>query len=96
MSTSPFYKHSRSLMMVAVVAALASALVWQHSRVVGQEPKKEVNPANLRHAEALSEAFHSAAEMTMPSVVTIVSKTKAHPVARSRSGGKGEDRKSVV
>ncbi len=91
MSTSPFYKHSRSLMMVAVVASLASALVWQHSGVVGQEPKKEVNPANLRHAEALSEAFHSAAEMTMPSVVTIVSKTKAQPVARSRSGGKGEN-----
>ena len=91
MSMSPLSKHSRTLAMVAVVAAVATAFVWQHAGVVGQEPKKEVNPANLRHAEALSEAFHSAAEMTMPSVVTIVAKTKAHPVARSRSGGKGEN-----
>jgi len=91
MSTSPLYKHSRSVAMFALVATVATALAWQRAGVVGQEPKKEVNPANLRQAEALSDAFHAAAEVAMPSVVTVESKTKARPVARSRSGGKGEN-----
>jgi serine protease Do len=87
MSTSHLPRTSRAAAVLSLVAAVVIALVWQRAGVVGQEPKKDVNPAPVRRAEELSEAFHNAAEVTMPSVVTIVSKTKAHPVARNRNGG---------
>ena len=53
---------SRSLIVLAVVATVAVALVWQRTGVVGQEPKKDVNPAPVRHAEELSEAATSPAQ----------------------------------
>jgi serine protease Do len=95
MSTERLRLHSRYLGLLSVVAAVALALVWQRGGVIGQEAKKEVNPAAVRRAEELSEAFHNAAEVAMPSVVTVVSKVKAQPVGRARgnggNGAKGEN-----
>jgi serine protease Do len=71
------------------LAALAGVAVWQGGAVVGQEPRKEVNPDALRHAQYLSEAFNDASAIATPSVVTIRSKTKAVPV--SRGGRNGEN-----
>jgi serine protease Do len=82
MSISRFRGNSRVVALVALCAALGLGAALQRGGAIGDEPRKEVNPTPLRHAQELSDAFHNAAEVAMPSVVTIHSKTKAHPVAR--------------
>jgi len=90
MSASKYRGNKRSLaVFVALLAAVGLGTAWQRSGAIGDEPRKEVNPTAVRRAEELSEAFHNAADATMPSVVTIRSKTKAHPVAKNR-GNRGE------
>lgn len=93
MSVSRLRKHPRVVVAVALLAAVAAAAAWQRPGAIGQEPRREVNPEALRHAQSLSEAFNGAAEIAMPSVVTIHSKTKAQPVSRNGSprGKKGEN-----
>ena len=91
MSTERLRLHSRYWAVLTVVVAASAALVWQRGGVIGQEAKHEVNPAAVRRAEELSEAFHNAAEVALPSVVTVVSKVKAQPVGRSKGGSKGEN-----
>jgi serine protease Do len=83
-SLSRFRGTARAAAVLAVFAALGLGAALQRSGAVGDEPKKEVNPTPVRHAQELSDAFHNAAEVAMPSVVTIHSKTKNHPIARSR------------
>jgi len=87
MSASRFRNHPRLVLTVALLAAVAGAAAWQRDAVIGQEPTKPINKDALRHAESLSDAFNSAAEVAMPSVVTIRSRTKAQPVSRNRGGG---------
>jgi serine protease Do len=80
------------LMGLALVAALGLGAALQRSGAIGDEPRnKEINPTALRHAEELSDAFANAAQVAMPSVVTIRSKTKPHALARGRSVPKGEN-----
>jgi len=74
-----------------LVAVAGGAALVRSGAVVGDEPRKEVDPTALRQAEALSQAFHNAAEIAMPSVVTIRSKTKAHPVAKGRNTPRGDN-----
>jgi serine protease Do len=90
MSVRSCTSKSRFILPLALLAAVAVGATWQRNGAIGDEPHKTVNKAAVRHAQELSEAFNSAAEVAMPSVVTIRSKTKAHPVAKSRSG-KGEN-----
>jgi len=71
---------------LALVSAVGLGAVIERSGAIGDEPRTEVNPTTLRHAEQLSEAFHDASAVAMPSVVTIRSKAKAQPVANSGRG----------
>ncbi len=89
MSESTSRRNSRLLVVVGLLLAVALGAAWQRGLVIGQEARKEVDPHVLHQAESLSEAFHNAADVATPSVVTVVSKTKAHPVAKS--GGKHGD-----
>ncbi len=90
MSASRFRGNTRSVAVIALLlTAVGLGTALQRNGAVGDEPRKEVNPTAVRRAEELSEAFHNAAEATMPSVVTVRSKTKAHPVAKSK-GNRGE------
>jgi serine protease Do len=92
MSTERLRLHSRYWAVLTIVVAASAALVWQRGGVIGQEAKREVNPAAVRRAEELSEAFHNAAEAALPSVVTVVSRVKAQPVSRSeKKVPKGEN-----
>ena len=92
MSIKSLRGNSRILVLLALLTSLALGTAWQRSGAIGEEPRKEVNPTARRHAEELSEAFNNAAEIAMPSVVTISSKTKARPVARNRNNPlKGRD-----
>ncbi|MBI3837794.1 MAG: Do family serine endopeptidase [Planctomycetia bacterium] len=86
MSIKSLRGNSRIVVLLALLSALGLGTAWQRSGAVGEEPRKEVNPTARHHAEQLSEAFNNAAEIAMPSVVTIYSKTKAHPVAKDRGG----------
>jgi serine protease Do len=72
----------RLLAVLGLVAAVGLGFVLERQGAIGDEPAKRVNPTTLRYAEQLSEAFHNAVEVAMPSVVTIHSKTKAQPVAK--------------
>ncbi|REK15773.1 MAG: Do family serine endopeptidase [Planctomycetota bacterium] len=75
----------RALLPVAIVSALVLGIALERSGAVGDEPRAtEVDPTTLRHAEQLSAAFHNAADIAMPSVVTIHSKMKAQPVTGNR------------
>ncbi len=89
MSHSRFRGNSRVVALIALCAALGLGAALQRGGAIGEEPRKEVNPTPLAHASELSDAFHNAAEVAMPSVVTIHSKTKAQPVAANRTP-KGE------
>src|SRR5262249_50560008 len=77
-------KHPRLTVAAILLAAVASLAAWQRTNAVGQESADKPNPAALQHANMLSEAFNHAAEVAMPSVVTIYSKTKAHAVSGVR------------
>ena len=90
MSISRFRGNSRVVALLALCAAVGLGAALQRGGAIGNEPRKEVNPTPLRHAQELSDAFHNAAEVAMPSVVTIRSKTKVHPVGRHVP--KGENR----
>ena len=80
------YDGYRLLAVVGLVAAVGLGFVLQRQGAIGDEPRKQVNPTTLRYAEQLSEAFHNAADVAMPSVVTIRSKSKAQPVAKGNGG----------
>jgi serine protease Do len=84
MSVSRLPGKTRLVAAFALLGALAAGVAIERSGAIGDEPRKEINPAALRHAQELSEAFNNAADVAMPSVVTVYSKTKAHPVAKSR------------
>jgi len=84
MSVKSLRGKPRIVLLLALLTAAGLGTAWQRTRAVGEEPKKEVNQAARRHAEQLSEAFNTAAEIAMPSVVTISSKTKTHPVVKNR------------
>ena len=69
---------ARTLVMLALIGLLAvGASRWQ-SGVVGQEKASAIKPGQVHQAEQLSAAFRHAAEVAMPSVVTVHSKSKAH------------------
>lgn len=85
MSNSRFSRN-RLMAALALVMAVGLGVAIERSGAVGTEVTKEVNPTTLRHAQQLSEAFHTAAAIAMPSVVTIHSKAKAQPVVSNRQG----------
>ncbi len=92
MSVSRLHGKSRIIILGALLAAFGAGLVIERNGAIGEEPKKEVNTAALQHAQALSEAFNNAADIAMPSVVTIRSKVKAHPVTKGRGpAARGEN-----
>jgi serine protease Do len=84
MSVSSLRNHPRLTLATILLVAVASLAAWQRTDAVGQESADKANPAALEHANMLSEAFNHAAEVAMPSVVTIYSKTKAQPVSGMR------------
>jgi serine protease Do len=86
MSASRLNARSRVVAVFALLGALGAGIAVQRSGAIGDEPRKELNPAALRHAEELSDAFNNAAEIAMPSVVTVRSTVKAHPVVKSNRG----------
>ncbi len=90
MSIGRVYGNSRLVIAIALLAAFGAGGALMRSGAIGQEAKKEVNPQALRHAQELSEAFSDAAEIAMPCVVTIHSRTKTHPVSRKSGGNRGE------
>jgi serine protease Do len=90
MSEHTSRRNSRILVVLALLLAIALGAAWQRGLVIGQEARKEVDPQALRQAESLSDAFHNAAEVATASVVTVVSKTKGHPLAKSH-GNRGEN-----
>jgi serine protease Do len=80
-----------SVALLSLVAVLTVGLADWPSMVTGNsngvgaktalaQAPAVVNPDTLKHANALSRAFRNAAEVAMPSVVTIRSKTKAKVV----------------
>lgn len=82
---------SRVLAAIAVSGLLAIAFIsWQapqgdSSMSVGAQVARAAEPVDketLSHANALSRAFRSSAEIAMPSVVTVRSKVKAKMVKR--------------
>lgn len=88
MSASRLNAQSRVVAVFALLGALGAGIAIERSGAIGDEPRKGVDPAALRHAEELSAAFHNAADIAMPSVVTVHSRVKAHPVAKSERGAK--------
>ncbi|HEX4143293.1 MAG TPA: Do family serine endopeptidase [Pirellulales bacterium] len=69
---------SRTLFLLALIGLLAvGASRWQ-TGAVGQEKAATIKPGQVHQAEQLSAAFRHAAEVAMPSVVTVHSKSKAH------------------
>ena len=87
MSDSRLRGTSKLLALVAILGALGAGMALERSGAIGNEPRKEVDPAAVRHAETLSDAFHNAADLAMPSVVTIRSKTKVRAVANNTPKG---------
>jgi serine protease Do len=83
MSTGQNGRRFRVLALLALVAAVGLGVVIERTSATVGEARKEVNPTAVRQAQELSEAFHNAAEVAMPSVVTIRSRSKAQPVAKS-------------
>ncbi len=80
--SKPSFRGYRVTAALALVAAVGLGVAIERSGATGNAPK-EVNPVTLRHAEQLSAAFHDAAAVALPSVVTIRSKAKAQPVANN-------------
>jgi serine protease Do len=74
----------RLLAALSLVGAVGLGIAIERSGATNNAAIKEVNPTTLRHVQQLSEAFHDAAAVAMPSVVTIHSKSKAQPVANGR------------
>ena len=69
---------SRTLVLLALIGLMAvGASRWQ-SGAVGQEKPAVIKQGQVHQAEQLSAAFRHAAEVAMPSVVTVHSKSKAH------------------
>jgi serine protease Do len=80
----------RVLALLALLAAIGLGFSLARTGAIGDEPRAtEVNPTTLRYAEQLSEAFHNAADIAMPSVVTIHSRAKAQTVRGNTR--RGED-----
>ncbi len=84
MSRSKFHGYRLAAALALVAAVGLGAAIERSGATANKGP--EVNPTTLRHAEQLSEAFHNAAAIAMPSVVTIRSKTKAQTVVNNRGG----------
>jgi len=71
---------SRTLVLLAMIGLLAvGASRWQ-TGAVGQEKAGAIKPGQVHQAEQLSAAFRHAAEVAMPSVVTVHSKSKGHVI----------------
>lgn len=83
--SNPSFRGYRVTAALALVAAVGLGVAIERSGATNNAPK-EVNPTTLRHAEQLSAAFHDAAAVALPSVVTIRSKSKAQPVANNGRG----------
>src|SRR6266480_2470900 len=77
---------ARLAVLFGLIVALGSGAALWHGGAIGQEAKKEVSQKPVHQAQQLSTAFRKAAEVAMPSVVTVRSKTKAHAVHRSSKG----------
>jgi serine protease Do len=89
--SNPRFSRNRLMAALALVTAVGLGVAIERSGAVGTEVTREVNPTTLRHAQQLSEAFHNAAAIAMPSVVTIHSKAKAQKVTSGRQGMQGEN-----
>lgn len=85
MSSDSLRKSPRIMAAVALLAAVAVAVGCWQSGAIGQESgKPQIQQKAVDHAVALSTAFRKAAEVAMPTVVTIRSKTKAQTVRGNR------------
>jgi serine protease Do len=72
-------------MMLALVGLLAvGASRWQ-TVAVSQEKAAVIKPGQVHQAEQLSAAFRHAAEVAMPSVVTVHSKSKPHVTKHAKA-----------
>ena len=83
---------SRTLVLLALIGLLAvGASHWQ-TGAVGQE-KPAIKAGQVHQAEQLSAAFRHAAEVAMPSVVTVHSKTKGQVAKHTKvkPHAKGEE-----
>jgi serine protease Do len=76
---------SRTLVLLALIGLLAvGASRWQ-TGAVGQEKAAAIKPGQVHQAEQLSAAFRHAAEVAMPSVVTVHSKSKGHVAKHAKA-----------
>ena len=94
MSSNSLRKSPRIMAGIALLIAAAVAVGCWQSGAIGQEGgKPQIQQKAVDHAIALSTAFRKAAEVTMPTVVTIRSKTKAQTVRAPRMprGNSGEN-----
>jgi serine protease Do len=86
-------RSSRTLVALALIGLLAVAAGRWQPGAIGQEKTVSIKPGQVHQAEQLSAAFRHAAEVAMPSVVTIHSKkghvvkhAKVNPHARHNGG----------
>ncbi len=88
--SNPSFRGYRLVAALALIAAVGLGVAIERSGAISNAPK-EVNPTTLRHAEQLSAAFHDAAAVALPSVVTIRSKVKAQAVSSRSRMPRGEN-----
>ena len=81
------WQSSRAWVAVGLVTALGAGTAYRQTRAVGEEEKPAVKQKQVHQAEQLSAAFRHAAEVAMPSTVTIRSKAKPHAIAHKEKGG---------
>src|ERR1700682_4697517 len=80
MSGSITSGRARLAVVFGLMVVLGCGAALWHGGAIGQEAKKEVSQKPIHQAQQLSTAFRKAAEVAMPSVVTVRSKTKAKPM----------------
>jgi len=80
-----FREVRRTIAALGLIVALGFGAVAWHAGAVGQESKPEINEKSVRHAQELSQAFRKAAEVAMPTVVTVRSKSKGVTVKKGRA-----------
>ncbi len=80
------FKSSRALVAAALIGAIGLGTAYWQARAVGQEEKPVIKQQQVHQAEQLSAAFRHAAEVAMPSTVTIRSKAKAHAITKKGHG----------
>lgn len=96
MSSATLRRHPLATAMVALLVVVGVGAAWWQTgavrQAVGQEgAKPAVSQKAVEHAQELSRAFRKAAEVAMPTVVTIRSKTKSQAVRSNRSSPRGEN-----